>query len=383
MKLTKILIIGIVIIILWNSCEYHNLEVEPEDSKINLRWVKGYPNETKEDVITGLTWGLSFLGATLPAEDINRAVEWKNENRFVLSLEKAGFNEDARQAWKPILDTLKKSDEYKLHGGIDVGRFVTLTLNSTNHYYAITGAEQRYSDFRVKYNFEEKKAGVVKSTIAFGNRIIEISKAQQFDEIAFVATEGEGSIEDDSFVEKEFEALNFMANGQLRFALYDLNGNLKTSASKSLTAAGKPAKCLWCHETSLIAPFQDDNQLSGYYSTEEFKNIIGNRMEIVRAYRDKLASQIFLSISNHTKAELLYLSFMEPSLERLSQEWGISLADTQQKLSNLTTHAHHEFSYLGDKLYNRRDVDHLAPYNNIETPTDPRNSSAYEPDFIH
>ena len=109
---------------------------------------KGYPEETKEDVITGLTWGLSFLGAALPAEDLSTAVEWKSENQFLLNLEKVGFNQDARQAWKAILDTLKKSEEYKLHGGIDVGRFITLTLNSTNHYYAITGAEERYADFR-------------------------------------------------------------------------------------------------------------------------------------------------------------------------------------------------------------------------------------------
>lgn len=383
MKLIKILIIGVVILILWNSCRHTDLGIQPEDLKINLRWVKGYPEETKEDVTTGLTWSLSFLGAVLPAEDLSTAIAWKNESQFQLNLEKVGFNLEARQAWKAILDTLKKSEEYRLQGGIDVGRFVTLTLNSTNHYYAITGAEQRYSDFRSKYNFDERKAGIVKSTIAFGSRVIEISKAEQFNEIAFIATEGDGSIENGSFVEKEFEAMDFMVNGQLRFALYDINGNLKTSASKSLTAAGKPAKCLWCHETSLIPPFVDDNKLSGYYSTEEFKKILANRMEMAKAYRDKLISKIFLAIPNHTKAELLYLSFMEPSQERLSQEWGISVKEVEQKLNDLPTHAHHEFSYLGDKLYSRNDVDHLAPFKNIEIPTDPRNYSVYEPDFIH
>ncbi len=383
MKLIKIAILGVIILILWNSCRYTDLGIQPDDLTINLRWIKGYPEETKEDVLTGLTWGLSFLGAALPAPDLATAVTWKNENQFLLNLEKVGFDQEARRAWKAILDTLKKSEEYKLQGGIDVGRFITLTLNSTNHYYAITGAENRYADFRSKYDFDEKKAGIVKSTIAFGSRVIEISEADQFSEIAFIAIEGEGSIESGSFVQKEFESLALMANGQLRFALYDINGNLKTSASKSLTAAGKPAKCLWCHETSLIPPFVDDNKLSGYYSTEEFKNILANRMEIVKAYRDQLPSKIFLSIPNHTKAELLYLSFMEPSQERLSQEWGLSLAEVEKKLANLPTHAHHEFSFLGEKLYNRNDVDHLAPFNNIEIPTDPRNSSAYEPDFIH
>jgi hypothetical protein len=383
MKLLKALVAGVVLFILWNSCRHNDLDMQTEDLTINLRWLKSYPTETKEDVLTGLAWSLSFLGASLPAESLHTAIEWKDERQFNLSLTKVGFNQEARVAWKAILDTLKKSDEYILQGGTDVGRFITLTLNSTNHYYAITGAKPRYSDFRSQYNFDSKKAGIVKSTIAFGSRVIEISNAEQFGQIAFIAAEGEGSLGNNGFIEKEFEALDFMPNGQLRFALYDLNGNLKTSASKSLTAAGKPAKCLWCHETSLIPPFEDNNQLSGYYSTEEFKTLLANRMTIVNTYRDKLESKIFSKIQNHTKAELLYLSFMEPSLERLVQEWGISLSEVEKKLKDLPTHAHHEFSYLGDKLYNRADIDHLAPFKNIEVPNDPRNYSEYEPDFIH
>ena len=217
----------------------------------------------------GLTWALSFLGAAIPDDSLNKALEWKNETNFLLRLGKAGFNPEASAAWKSILDTLKISEEYKMLGGIDVGRFLMLTLNSTNHYYAITGAKQRYAEFRAQYNFDEKKAGIVKSAIAFGSRLIEISKAQEFHEIAFLATEGEGTLPD-NFEEKEFEALDFMPNGQLRFALYDLNGNLKEAASKTLTVAGKPAKCLWCHETSLVPPFSDNNTLPGFYSTEEF-----------------------------------------------------------------------------------------------------------------
>ncbi len=383
MRLLKSIIIGITLFILWNSCRYTDLGIQPDDLQINLRWVKGYPSETKDDVIIGLAWSLSFLGGSVPGGSLNPAIEWRNETRFNLSLDKVGFNEEARVAWKSIIDTLKNSEEYKVQGGIDIGRFITLTLNSTNHYYALTGAKQRYSEFRAKYDFDEKKAGIVKSTIALGNRVIEISKAEQFNEIAFIAAEGEGSLPLNQFEQQEFEVLDFMQNGQLRFALYDLNGNLKTAASKSLTVAGKPAKCLWCHETSLIPPFEDDNQLTGYYSTEEFKDILADRMTLVKAYRDKLESQIFLAIPNHTKAELLYLSFMEPSIERLALEWGISVNEIEKKLNDLPTHAHHEFSYLGDKLFDRGDIDHLAPYKNIEIPSDPRNHSAYEPDFIH
>jgi hypothetical protein len=380
MKLLRILTVAIVSLILWNSCKYHDLGIKPDNLQINLRWVKAYPTETKADVVTGLTWSMSFLGARSPADS---AIRWANETQFLLDVEKLGFNGEAQSAWRAILDTLKASDEYNVQGAIDVGRFVTLTLNSTNHYYAITGAKSRYADFRAKYNFDEKKAAIVKSTIAFGSRLIEISDAKEFEEIAFVATEGEGSIESNTFIEKEFEALDLMPNGQLRFALYDLNGNLKTSASKSLTAAGKPAKCLWCHETSLIPPFVDDHQLSGYYSSEEFKNILANRTEMIRAYREKLGAKIFTAIPNHTKAELLYLSFMEPSSSRLASEWGLAESEIEKKLDEQATHPHHEFSFLGETLYNRNEIDHFAPYRNIQTPSDPRNASADEPDFIH
>lgn len=385
MKLVNGIIAGTILFILWSSCSQDDdLRANPEDLKIDLRWAKAYPLETQQDIETGVTWALSFLGATLPKGSLTKGVQWKNEQVFNLNLGELGIDGESHVAWKAILDTLKKSEEYALHGGIDVGRFVMLTLNSTNHYYALTGAKQRYTDFRRAYSFDERKAGVVVSVIAFGSRLIEISTATQFNEIAFIAEEGEGAITNGSFVPREFEAMNFMANGQLRFALYDINGNLKLAASKSLTAAGKPAKCLWCHETSLIPPFGDDSNVQGYYSTEEFINKLDERTQIVKTYRETLDTEIdFANVHSHTKAELLYLSFMEPSAERLAAEWGITVSQVEARLSNFDTHAHHEFSYLGDKLYFRHDIEHLAPFNTIQLPDDARNASVYEPDFIH
>lgn len=382
MRFLKLLVIGLILFICWNSCVFDDISPE-HDLKINLRWVKSYPTQTQEEIITGLAWTLSFLGAEFPKESLQRAVQWQG-TLLTLDISQVGFNEGAQDAFNILIKFLKTSEEYSIHGGIDIGRFVMLTLNSTNHYYAITGVPDNLTVFRAQYDFDEKKAAVLVSTIAFGNRLVEISKADQFSNVAFIATEGKGSISDGTFKAEEFETIDVMRNGQLRFALYDINGDLKTAASKSLTAAGKPAKCFWCHETALQIPFNDNHELSGYYSTEEFKSKINDRMDLIRSYRPTLHSDIdFSKTSDHTKAELLYLAFMEPSAERLAEEWGISVKEVRDKLAGMATHPHHEFSFLGDALYVRKDIENFAPYQNIQVPEDPRNLSLYEPDFIN
>ena len=81
---------------------------------------------------------------------------------------------------------------------------------------------------------------------------------------------GTGSIRDGTFERKDIEFLDLMKNGQLRFALYDLNGQLKTSTSPSLTAAGKPGKCVWCHQIRLQIARRNVTDLDGYHTTKSF-----------------------------------------------------------------------------------------------------------------
>lgn len=370
-------------VILWYSCAYNDLHEPTNDLQINLRWVKAYPAESARDITIGVAWTLSYLGATLPEGSLERSMRRQGKNFFMLDLAQSGFNHDAEEAFRQLLVVLKSSDEYRIHGSLDLGRFVMLTLNSVNHYYAITGAKKTLSIFRSPYSFDDRKVGIIHSSIAFGNRVIEISKADRYEQVAFVGIEGEGILANNTFNGVEYEAMDYMPNGQLRFALYDSDGNLKTSASPSLTLAGKPAKCLWCHEISLLPPFEADHELTGYYSTLEFKSILAHRTTLVDEHRKKLASDIdFTKTQDHTKMELLYLSFMEPSAERLALEWGLTVEDVRTRLSGFQTHAHHEFSFLGDKLYNRKEIDHLGPYENIRVAEDPREPSIYEPDFI-
>jgi hypothetical protein len=384
MKLFKLLTGALAIFILWNSCTYNDLGPNStDDLKINLRWVKAYPDETREDIVTGLAWSLSFLGAELPAGSMEQAIEWQSDSHFIIDFTKTGFNNQAQAALSKIIPALKNSDEYRLLNGIDIGRFVMLTLNSTHHYLAITGVPEKYTSFRSLYTFDQKKAAILKSNIAFGNRLIEISTANHALQIAFSAAEGNGSIAG-TFDGEEFETIDIMKNGQLRIGLYDSNGNLKVAASPVLTAAGKPAKCLWCHETSLQPPYNDNHTLTGYYSTAEFKGKIDRFTKLIEDYRATLSSDIdFTKQHLHTKAEFLYLSFTEPSAERLAEEWGLTLEETKKKLQGIPTHAHDEFALLGNELYFRSQVEALAPFEPIRVPDEARDVSIYEPDFIH
>lgn len=381
-RLSYIMAISILSFLVF-SCVYDELDSSPSDLQVNLRWVKSFPGEQREDIMTGLKWTLSFLGATLPQGSFERAISWDTESRFQLNLAEVGFNDKAQKAWLQILLTLKDSEEYKKFNALDLGRFVVVTLNSSHHYYAITGANDKLQELQNKYAFHPKAFAVTSSSIAYGHRVIQLPEAESWEEVAFIATEGEGEVNADTFVPQEYEALILMPNGQLRFALYDLNGNLKVSASPELTPAGKPAKCLWCHEISLQVLHTPNQPVAGYLTPEEFTVRIIELNAVIKNYRATLESDInFNKTQEHTQTELIYIGFMEPSAYRLAQEWNKSVNEVEAQLQSLSTHEHHEFSFFGDHLYLRKDVDLLAPYETMRVPDDAREYSQYEPDFL-
>jgi hypothetical protein len=363
------------------GCGEHVIVNTDPSLTLHLRWVKGHPRETRADVESGLLWGLSYMGAKLPAGE--HLVRWSG-NVVTVDLARAELIAATLPAWRRFVSALKASDEYLRFGAIDIGRFMALTIGSSAHYYALTGASRTYAEFRAKYVFEPQQAAIAKSVIARGHRLVEIARAAQFGEIAFVAYEGAGSIADGSFEPREIETLDFMENGQLRFALYGLDGKLKHAATPQLTAAGKPAKCLWCHEINLHRAFDGTASIPGFYSSHQFDTIVAARNRIVAEHRKTLESLLdFERIYDHTFAELLYLSFMEPSAQRLAREWQLPFEQVRAHLRGRPTHVHHEHSFLGDKLYRREDVDVLAPFRVLQVPSDVREASAYEPDFVH
>jgi hypothetical protein len=348
---------------------------------IDLRWIQSYEDETKADVKTGLEWTLSFLGAALPARGPD-PLSWRGEV-LTLHLDYAGIDSSVLPRWQRLLALMKASEEYRATGALDIGRFVAMTLCSANHYYALTNASTDYERARANRSFAAERVAIVESGVSLGSRRLEIAEGATLADIAFVAHEGTGAISQDTLVPEERELLDVMPNGQLRFALYGADGALKPVADPKLTAAGKPAKCLWCHETHLLRPFYARTSVPGYVSIGDFEQRIARRMDDLRAARSTLVSRIdFARQQDHTYAELLYLAFYEPSAERVAREWGVPVARVQETLSRLPTHAREEFDFLGQRLYRRADVDALAPYDVLEPPTDPREPSSYEPDLL-
>jgi hypothetical protein len=170
----------------------------------------------------------------------------------------------------------------------------------------------------------------------------------------------------------------------LRFGLYDLEGHLKAATTPTLTAAGKPSKCLWCHEINLQPPYRNVTDLEGYYSTKQFMELVAGYTKVVAGYRKTLASKVdFTGREDHENAEDLYVSFAEPTASRLAAEWNMPLERVKQLLAgrNLKTHSHGECSggIQSDDLYDRNEVDSLAPYATIRGPSDMREASSYEP----
>lgn len=367
-----------------NACTHEPQYLPANPNKgynIDLRWNKAYDGESVEKIETGLKWAFSFLGANLPRGSFETATSW--ERRIIhIDFEGLGFSEQARYALAQLIAVLKTSEEYKTLGGIDIGRFIMLTLNSSNHYYAITGADDNLTAYRSQFTYDSMKVAIIESAISNFQRKIEIGENNLGAKIGFDASEGHGSIFYETFHAEEHEVFDIMPNGQLRFALYGANGKLTTVAEPSLSNSGKPAKCLWCHEIRIQPPFKAQTAVAGYYSPEVFKSIVQQKSSVLDAYRNTLQADIdFKAVDDHTFAELLYISFMEPSAERLSLEWNMSVADVKAKLASLSTHVHPEFPFLGN-LYNRKDIDPLSPYAYIPVPESAREKSVYEPDLI-
>jgi hypothetical protein len=370
-----------------SGCGRTNQTPTPKDPSlvIKLRWIKSYPTQSQSQVNTGLLWALSFLGAKLPADAA--VISWEG-TMVSLDLDAAGVAESSKAAWKKLLQVLKSSDEYRVMGGLDIGRFVFLSLCSSYQYYALAGVNPSYAEFRAAHTFAPKQVAIVESAVARGNRLIEVAHGDGINSVAFVAFEGAGSLEHHSFKQADIETLDLMENGQLRFGLYDLDGHLKATTTPALTTAGKPSKCLWCHEINLQLPFRNVTDLEGYYGTKEFTEAIASATLVIKSYRKTLASKVdFTHLQDHSNAEALYLSFAEPTASRLAAEWNMPVDRVEQLLAsrNLKAHSHSERiddDVLGDNLYDRNEVDSLAPYPTIRGPSDMREASIYEPNLL-
>jgi hypothetical protein len=321
-------------------------------------------------VQTGLTWTLSFLGARLerPLRNliIPRAADW---SLFELRLGAAGFDGPARKAVASLLARMKASGEYRDKGGLDLGRFVALTLGDSWNYYAITAASPTLDQFGAAHHLDRAETfPVLNSDVATHSRVLRLVLGPELPQLAFVADELSGSFDATGVRALSHEVIDLMPNGQLRVGIYDERGRLSEGTPAALSRAGKPAKCLWCHEINLFSLFRDTPDVQGYMTAAGFSATMARAREVVARRRQLLRGAVdFRRTQDHTQAELLYIAFMEPSAQRLAREWGIPVAEVGKKLHGRPTHVYAEFPFLG-ALYHRRFADAVAGYQSLPAP---------------
>lgn len=336
---------------------------DESELKIRLRWVQSYPEETPEKVEVGLKWILSYLGAMLPQSSISEAIYWCEEDIICLDISKAGFPEASKKIWSQLIKKYKSLEEYQLLGSLDIGRFVLLSFNNSWHYYAITGVAPDFESFEKQYNFANKKDYLLlgESCIASGIRTLLPSEGDNLNMLAHIAEEGIGSTIE-SFETKEFEVFDFMENGQPRFAIYDMNGKLISGVDPNLSKAGKPAKCMWCHESKILPPFALMKQNKD--TLRSFKNLVKTQNIILNLYSESLNTQVDTFRNNksqHFLAELLYITYQTPTLDRAKKELENVNQPIHKFAPPILSKTHHEFEYLTN-LVNRIHLDALLPY---------------------
>lgn len=333
----------------------------PADGALPLIWARGYEGDTLERSLEGLWWQLSLLGASPPAD--GRAVEIVEEEadraRLLLDPQAAGFDEAGLAAMEEAVAGLAESDEARLFGGVDLGRALMRTLYSPWRYYAITGACRTLEGWRAARSREPLGAFAVNdSLLVAGEREIALNlDPAGWAEVAMEAAEGEGSLHDGSFAALEHETLDLMSNGQQRFAVYDVDGEILPAATAS--AAGQPGRCMWCHEGDMQVLSPGNTPVDGYLTPEEFLAQLSLADAALATRRAELESAVdWAEPEVHAWGELLVETFLAPSPGRLAREWGVEVEEVEAKLEalGLTLRESEEYPEQGP-LYARAELD--------------------------
>ena len=349
-------------------------KINTTDYVIRLNWYKSLPDQKPEHVYRGMIWCFSWLGAELPKGCMKEAIVTTDSMHLEVHLDKLGFNKDALQALLVIADSIRNSEEYKAHGELELGKFIALTLGTSEHYYRITGAPRTIDEFRKLHGIDQTawNFGVTKSSISDGDRLVRFSRDTSLFKVGFIAEESKDSITGKNFHAELFECFDIMPNGQLRFAIYDESGNLISGAPRSLTEGGKPAKCLWCHETSIQTLFIENNPVAGMLSNEEFLSMRDAMQDRLVRYRATLNSEMnFNNHPEHTLGELLYIFYMEPTLLYVQNSWNLSESQTLDRLGNVHAEPFREFSWIGN-VFRRAAIDSISGKDLLEIPFDVR-----------
>jgi hypothetical protein len=354
------------------GCKHDPVDYQEPLPQITLRWNKAYETETIDQVVIGLNWTLANVGAKY---EIPFRIE--NGNQILLNVDDLGFSVKAERQFKRLHEKIKNTEEYKHWGAIDLGRYVTLILGASEHYYTINQVPERLSEVMNRYQLEQESGYVTNSGISSHHRIISFSKQVGWSQF-FLSKETDslsGNI-------LEYETIEIMENGHLKFGVYDVDSNRVNVADPLFSGAGKPAKCMWCHESKISPLFNPQKSISGYLTYLQFKDSLDQfALDLKqKQFQNKLGID-FSQVRDHTQMELLYISFMNPSAIRLANEWGMSISAVESKLQGLSTVSNLEHPFLG-KLYQRIEIKYLAPYLGAKVSTSVREFSVEEVNYI-
>jgi len=374
MRITLLLLLTLML----SSCNSSSSDLPQSVSPyitIQLKWNKAYPDDTIDKSALGLSWALSYVGAILP--NAPYGIDFSSTT-ISLNLDQIGLNPTALQKMKMLHQKLMASEEYRTNHAVDLGRYVTLLLGASEHYYTIVGVPNSLDDLLSHYTLKPEKGYLTNSSISFEHRILQFSEQNTFDQV-FVASEVD-SVSNEVF---EYETLEILPNGQLRFGIFDANGHRKNNADTSHSNAGKPAKCLWCHESSIQKTYDPQEHVFGYLPALQLQNqLIAYNESLVNTRLNLQNGVAFSETQQHTLTELLYISFMEPSAARLSSEWNLTIAQVETLLSGLPTHVYEEFPFLGT-LYDRNSIEALGPFKGLPVSSSVREQSAVEVNHLN
>ncbi len=317
---------------------------------------------------SGLLWTLSYLGATLPAAQVASAIKWQSDSALVIYPDLLGLGKTGEQAFEKICDSLRNTSQYRATGAVPAGAFVAVMVGCSEHYYAITEAPRTLKAFRKQHRTKKTPFLVKHSAIANRARRVYfgLTTAVQFWALAIQQKEGRESA----------EAIDVMANGQLRFLIYNENGQLSSAPADAENLAGKPAKCMWCHEGKLQRTHGSTDQ-----SGDELLFTVDSMNKAIKQFRQTRESGFsYEPHGAHTYMEILYISYLEPTLQQLSHEWRMKSEDIRLLLRMNKRHLHPEFSF-GDSLYTRSGITAAAPYS-IPVPDDVREWRLSDPNFL-
>lgn len=349
---------------------------DSSESIISLKWNKAYHDDSIEKNIIGLKWAFSYVGANI----LNESAIKKSSDSLTIDVSKMGFSENAEKAIIKIHQKIKETEEYRTNYCIDIGRYISLLLGSSEHYYALTETPQKLDEITKNYILKTDKAYINNSAVSKEHRIIRFSEQKGFDQL-FISNEID-SITGEIY---EFETLELMKNGQIRFGIFDVNGKRKIAADSKHTNAGKPAKCIWCHESKIQPLFSEQQDKNGYLTFNDLQKTLETYRKINIDLKIKVTDTInyidYKKTQDHTFTEILYTSFMEPSAKRLALEWNMSEYQVKSKLKNYKTHRHHEFVFLGE-LYHRFEVEHFAPLKGLSVSGNIREKSNQEVNYL-